>query len=297
MNTKNKNILKVGGILALGILLGWLIFGGNKAAPSVEDGHSHPAEAKDQQWTCSMHPQIRQHGPGDCPICGMELIPALNGGGGTDNPLTFQMGADAMKLANVSTLKIGFADASRTLRLNGKVELDETNTVTQSSHVPGRVESLRVNFTGEQVRRGQTLATVYSPELVTAQQELLQAAGIRENQPELFEAAKEKLRNWRIGTAQIDQILTSGKPLERFPVTADVSGIVTEKLVNPGDYVERGKPIYKIADLSRVWVLFDLYEGQLAWVGKGSQVEFTVKALPGETFEGKISFVDPLLDP
>ena len=296
MNTKYKNIVKIGGVLILGFLIGWLIFGGNNAARLVESEHAHTEAEENQIWTCSMHPQIRQNGPGDCPICGMELIPAVNAGAETDNPATFQMSENAMKLANVSTMQVGKSAAARTLRLNGKVELNETNTVTQSSHIPGRIESLKVNFTGEQVRRGQTLATVYSPELVTAQEELLQAARIRESQPELFEAAKEKLRNWRIGENQINQILTSGKPLERFPITADVSGIVTEKLVNLGDYVERGMPIYQIADLSEVWVLFDLYEGQVGWVKEGSKVEFTVRALPGETFEGEITFVDPLLN-
>ena len=296
MNTKYKNIVKIGGVLILGFLIGWLIFGGNNAARLVESEHAHTEAEENQIWTCSMHPQIRQNGPGDCPICGMELIPAVNAGAETDNPATFQMSENAMKLANVSTMQVGKSAAARTLRLNGKVELNETNTVTQSSHIPGRIESLKVNFTGEQVRRGQTLATVYSPELVTAQEELLQAARIRESQPELFEAAKEKLRNWRIGESQINQILTSGKPLERFPITADVSGIVTEKLVNLGDYVERGMPIYQIADLSEVWVLFDLYEGQVGWVKEGSKVEFTVRALPGETFEGEITFVDPLLN-
>ena len=296
MNTKNKNIIKTGGVLVLGFLIGWLIFGGNNAARLVEDGHEHAEAEEDQIWTCSMHPQIRQNGPGDCPICGMDLIPAVNAGGESDNPGTFQMSENAMKLANVSTMRVGKSAAARTLRLNGKVELNETNSVTQSSHIPGRIESLNVNFTGEQVLRGQTLATIYSPELVTAQEELLQAARIRENQPELFEAAKEKLRNWRIGENQITQILNSGRPLERFPVTADVSGIVTEKLVNLGDYVERGMPIYQIADLSEVWVLFDLYEGQIGWVEEGSKVEFTVRALPGETFEGEITFVDPLLN-
>lgn len=296
MSTKNKNIVKIGGVLVLGFLIGWLIFGGNNAARLVEDEHAHTEAEENQIWTCSMHPQIRQNGPGDCPICGMELIPAVNAGTETDNPATFQMSENAMKLANVSTMEVGKSAAARTLRLNGKVELNETNTVTQSSHIPGRIESLKVNFTGEQVQRGQILAAVYSPELVTAQEELIQAAKIRESQPELFEAAKEKLRNWRIGENQINQILTSGKPLERFPITADVSGIVTEKLVNLGDYVERGMPIYQIADLSEVWVLFDLYEGQVGWVKEGNKVEFTVRALPGETFKGEITFVDPLLN-
>src|SRR5690625_1734705 len=188
MNTKYKNIVKIAGVLLLGFLLGWLIFGGQNAARQVDGGHVHSEVEEDQIWTCSMHPQIRQDGPGDCPICGMELIPAESAEGASDNPATFEMSQNAIKLANVVTVEVGKTGASRTLRLNGKVELNETNTVTQASHIPGRIENLRVNFTGEQVRRGQTLASVYSPDLVTAQEELLQAARISESQPELFEA-------------------------------------------------------------------------------------------------------------
>lgn len=243
-----------------------------------------------------MDPQIRQNEPGKCPICGMDLIP-LDVTSGGDEPGTYQMSENAMRLANVQTMVVGRGDATREIRLNGKVQVDERNTYSQSTHIPGRIEQLAINFTGEQVSRGQNLATVYSPELVTAQEELLQASRIRASQPELFEAAKEKLRNWRIGDAQIEQILSGGKALQRFPIRADVNGIVTEKMVDLGDYVERGMPIYEISDLSKVWVLFDLYEGALSWVTVGSKVEYTVNSLPGETFEGAISFIDPLLNP
>ena len=294
MQSKNKKYLKAAGILLAGILLGWMIFGGGNS--SHEDHQT--TESSDDQiiWTCSMHPQIRQNEPGACPICGMDLIPLETSGGG-EEPGSYQMSENAMKLANVQTMVVGRGDASREIRLNGKIQVDERNTYSQSTHIPGRIEQLAINFTGEQVSRGQNLATIYSPELVTAQEELLQASRIRASQPELFEAAKEKLRNWKIGDAQIAQILSGGKALQRFSIRADVNGIVTEKMVDLGDYVERGMPIYEISDLSKVWVLFDLYEGALSWVTVGSKVEYTVNSLPGETFEGTISFIDPLLNP
>lgn len=295
MNSKYKNIIKIVGILVLGFLIGWLIFGGDNAARLVDDEHAHSEAGDNQIWTCSMHPQIRQNEPGDCPICGMDLIPLETTGAGDDLG-SYEMSENAMKLANVQTMVVGQGDASREIRLNGKVQVDERNSYSQSTHIPGRIEQLSINFTGESVNRGQTLATVYSPELVTAQEELLQAASIRESQPELFEAAKQKLRNWKIGEAQIEQILSGGNALERFSIRADVNGIVTEKMVDLGDYVERGMPIYEISDLSKVWVLFDLYEGQLAGVKEGDEIEFTINSFPGETFEGTISFVDPLLN-
>ncbi len=291
MKMQQNKWLKAIGILVLGLFLGWLIFGGSK---EENETHEHQEVSENQVWTCSMHPQVRKNEPGDCPICGMELIPADSDESGDSGVYT--MSENAMKLANVATMQVGKSQASKEVRLNGKVKVDERNTYSQSTHIPGRIEDLRVNFTGEKVNRGQTLAVVYSPELVTAQEELLQAEKIQESQPEIFEAAKEKLRRWKIGENQINSILDNGKPIERFPITADVSGIVSEKLVDLGDYVERGNPIYEISDLSKLWILFDLYESQLAWVQEGSKIEYSVKSLPGETFEGEISFIDPLLN-
>ncbi|WP_423818119.1 efflux RND transporter periplasmic adaptor subunit [Salinimicrobium sp. TIG7-5_MAKvit] len=292
MTGRNKNILIIAGTLVAGILLGWLFFGGSDDA----EIHDHSSEvAQETIWTCSMHPQIRATEPGKCPICGMDLIP-LESSDVMENPDAVQMTEYARKLANIQTQEVGNTSAEREIELNGKVVVDERISYTQSTHVPGRIERLLVNFTGEEVRRGQALAVVYSPELVTAQEELLQAYAIRESQPELFEAAKQKLRNWRIGENQINRILESGKATDRFTITADVNGVVTEKLVEVGDYVERGMPLYQIADLSKMWVLFDLYERTLNMVDVGDKVEFTVASIPGETFTGTINFIDPIID-
>ncbi|MFD2516925.1 efflux RND transporter periplasmic adaptor subunit [Salinimicrobium flavum] len=293
MTTKTKNILIIAGTLVVGMLMGWLFFGGSDEAETHD--HSAAEAAQETIWTCSMHPQIRSSEPGQCPICGMDLIPLESSDAG-ENPDAIQMSEYAMKLANVHTQKVGAGTGDRELRLNGKVTVDERNAYTQSTHVPGRIEQLQVNFTGEEVRRGQALAVVYSPELITAQEELLQAYAIRNSQPELFEAAKQKLRNWRIGENQINRILESGKATDRFTITADVGGVVTEKLVELGDYVDRGMSLYQIADLTKMWVLFDLYERTIGLVEKGDKVEFTVASLPGEKFEGTIDFIDPLLD-
>ncbi len=292
MKGRNKNILIIAGTLIAGILLGWLFFGGSEEA--VHE-HELTEEGQETIWTCSMHPQIRATEPGKCPICGMDLIP-LESSDVVENPNAVQMTEYAMKLANIQTREVGNTSAETELQLNGKVAVDERISYTQSTHVPGRIERLLVNFTGEEVRRGQALAVVYSPELVTAQEELLQAYAIRNSQPELFEAAKQKLRNWRIGENQINRILESGKATDRFTITADVNGVVTEKLVEVGDYVERGMPLYQIADLSKMWVLFDLYERNMGMVEKGDTVKFTVASIPGETFTGTINFIDPIID-
>ncbi|MBT8385202.1 MAG: efflux RND transporter periplasmic adaptor subunit, partial [Bacteroidia bacterium] len=225
-----------------------------------------------------------------------ELIPVDSDQGETD-PRSIQMTENAMKLANIQTMIVGKKEANKELRLNGKVQVDERKLYAQSTHIPGRIEQLNINFTGEKVNRGQTLAMVYSPELVTAQEELLQANGIKESQPELFHAAKEKLRNWKIGENTINKIITTGKPIQRFPISADVSGIVTAKQVELGDYVDRGMSLYEITDLSAVWVMFDIYESDMPWVKVGQKVTYTIQSLPGKTFEGKISFIDPFINP
>lgn len=280
--------------LLVGAFIGWLIKPDSAVNENELSQHDHE-NSKEVVWTCSMHPQIRRSEPGACPICGMDLIP-LNSNAGNEGSEAYQMSENAMKLANVTTMIVGKDNAEKEIRLNGKVQVDERNAYSQSTHIPGRIESLALNFTGEKVSRGQTLATIYSPQLVTAQEELLQAASIKESQPELFEAAKEKLRNWKIGNSQIERILSTGKAIQRFPISADVNGIVTEKKVELGDYVERGMPIYEISDLSKVWVLFDLYESELNWVKEGSEIEYTVNSIPGETFKGKITFIDPLIN-
>ena len=294
MKTKTKNIIKAIGILFIGILLGSFIFGGSDTPKSE---HNHKTEqAVKTIWTCSMHPQIRMDRPGKCPLCGMDLIPLESYNSSLDAN-SFQMTTDAMKLANIQTMIVGSKQANKELRLNGKIQIDERELYTQSSHIPGRIETLKINFTGEKVRRGQKLAMLYSPELVTAQEELLQAYGIKETQPELFEAAKQKLLNWKIGKNTIDNIISTGKSIQQFPINADVSGIITAKKVELGDYVDRGMPIYEIADLSALWVLFDVYESDLPWVSVGDEVSYTVQSLPGETFKGTITFIDPLINP
>lgn len=295
MNTKNKNIIKMVGILFIGVLLGWLVFGGSDTPKSEHDQNN--AQETETIWTCSMHPQIQMKEPGQCPLCGMDLIP-LETSDSTMDPNALQMTEDAMKLANIQTIIVGGnKGANKKLAMNGKVQIDERKIYTQSSHIPGRIEKLNINFTGEKVTRGQTLAMVYSPELLTAQEELLQAYRIKDAQPELFEAAKQKMSNWKIGEATVNKIISSGKPIQQFPITADVSGIITAKKVELGDYVSLGMPIYEIADLSTLWVLFDVYESDMSWVKVGNKINYTIQSLPGETFEGTISFIDPLINP
>ncbi len=298
MKTNRKTIIIVLSALAAGLLLGWLIFGGSTSKTTEEHQHEHSAEevAGETVWTCSMHPQIRQNEPGDCPICGMDLIPLEDEQNSGIDPMAVSMSPTAMQLASISTAMVGSIDPVKQVRLNGKVQSDERMVYSQSSHIPGRIETLRVNFTGDYVQKGQVIASVYSPELVTAQEELLEAQKIRETQPQLYNAAREKLKNWKLTDNQIEHILQSESTTETFEVRSDLSGYVTKKMVNPGDYVRRGQAIYEIADLSKVWILFDVYESEMPWIKKDDEVEFTIASLPGEIYSGTITFLDPVID-
>lgn len=302
--TNKKTIIIAAATLIVGVLAGWLIFGGSGSVmkngnTSQEEGHEHVKTEINGEtvWTCSMHPQVRQNEPGNCPICGMELIPLEDDQNEDIDPEAISMSPTAMKLANVSTAMVGKVHPVKQVRLDGKIEADERLIFSQASHIPGRIEKLMVNFTGEYVSKGEIIAYVYSPELVTAQEELFEAQKIAETQPQLFAAAKEKLKNWKLSDTQVEGILSSGKIKEEFPVQADISGYVTAKMINLGDYVREGKTIYEIADLSKVWVLFDVYESDIPWVKKGDIVEFSVASLPGKNFEGVISYVDPVINP
>lgn len=282
--------------LAIGLLIGWLLFK-NGTQPVQE--HSEPSsnQTESEIWTCSMHPQIRQNEPGDCPICGMDLIPASQGS--SDNEIGFQMTADAIKLANIQTTIIGNADANEgaTLKLNGKIQANETKSASLVTHIPGRIEKLYVSYTGEQVNKGQKIATIYSPELITAQKELLEAKKIQDISPGLLTAAKNKLKYWKIGEQAIQDILTSGTIRENFNIYADHSGVVNQKRVSVGDYLSTGEVLFDVQNLYSLWALFDVYENDLSQVKTGRNIYFTTPSALNKRFKAKITFVNPVIDP
>jgi len=290
-----KNIIFIALALVIGLLGGYLIFGGSSTG---SDNHAHAEEAAaDQMWTCSMHPQIMQPEPGDCPICGMDLIPAEAGAEGL-SPNEIKMTKNAMALANIQTTVVGNAseEDENTMVLSGKIMPNEEANAVQASYFEGRIERLNVNFTGENVRKGQLLATIYAPALVAAQQELLTAASMKESQPSLYKAVRNKLKLWKLSDSQIDDIESSGKVRENFPIYATVSGTVTEKLAEEGDYVSQGQPLVRVSNLGSVWAMFDAYENQISQLKVGQKITVTTNAYPNKEFEATISFIDPRLN-
>ncbi len=277
-----------------GVFLGWLIFH-SPQEPAVQN--ENPTEEKQETiWTCSMHPQIQMHEPGKCPLCFMDLIPLAQGDSEIDSNAV-HLSEGAAQLANVLTSVVTRQNPVKEVRLYGKVQADERLLQSQVAHISGRIEKLLVNFTGEIVQKGQTLAVIYSPEIVTAQQELLEAAKTKQSQPEIYEASKERLRQWRLSESQINSIENSGSIQNNVEIVSDISGIITARRVNHGDYINQGTVLFDVVDLSRLWVLFDAYESDLRFLQKGDNVEFTVQALPGVKLSGKIAFIDPVIDP
>ena len=293
-----KNILYIGVALVIGLLAGWLLFGNSPSSDinTTAEAHNHSEETTNQMWTCSMHPQIMQPEPGDCPICGMDLIPAESGADGL-NANEIKMTDNAMALANIQTSLVGKGQmGNNSLKLSGKIKANEESNAVQVTYFGGRIEKLYVNSTGERVGAGQRLATIYSPELVAAQQELLTASSLKESQPELYKAVRNKLKLWKLSEKQINAIETAGKVQENFPVFATVSGTVTMKMVEEGDYLKQGQPLYKIANLNTVWAEFDAYENQIASLKEGQTIKVTTNAYRNEVFDAKVSFIDPLLN-
>ena len=299
-----NNYIRYGLILLVGILLGWLIFSGGSEDMQAADHseHSHEATTAEngkQIWTCAMHPQIKMDKSGKCPICGMDLIP-LKTTGSEDtavDPDAIQMSKEAVALANIQTTVVSKQNPVKEVRLYGTVQADERLSQSQTSHVNGRIEKLFVNFTGESVHQGQTIATIYSPELLSAQQELLEAAKMQSVQPVLLQAAREKLRLWKLTDDQISRIEHSGNVSPYVDIKATTSGVVVGKKVSQGDYVNQGNVLFDVANFSRVWVMFDAYESDLPFLKVGDKLEYTLQALPGKTLSGNIAFINPILDP
>ncbi|GAB2497441.1 efflux RND transporter periplasmic adaptor subunit [Algoriphagus taiwanensis] len=291
---ENKLVLILS-MLVLGGLIGWIL---KPSGSNQEEAHEHSAEAGETAlWTCSMHPQIKLGESGSCPICGMDLIPASQMPSGSGNPLVYEMTPEAVALAQIHTTKVGGANTSGELFLTGKIQTDERENASVTAKFPGRIEKLFVTFTGEQVKAGKKLATLYSPELLTAQRELLEAAKSKGSFPELYQAAKEKLRLWKLTESQIQAIEQNGQVQDQIDILADQSGVVTQRNIAVGDYVNTGQVLFNVVNLNKLWVLLDAYESDLNFLQVGNEIKFSVAGLPGETFKARVSFIDPLLDP
>lgn len=261
--------------------------GSEQSAPAAS------AEQQDTIYSCSMHPQIRQPEPGNCPICGMKLEPVQ--AGAAENPRLLELSPAAQALADVQTTVVKRQPAIREVDLFGVINTDDTRVATVTARFPGRIEKLFVNFAGTRVRKGEHLAEIYSDSLVEAQSELIGALRFEDNDASA-EGIKERLRLWDIPEDQIELIDSTRKPVYRVRIDSPAGGVVTQLDVREGDYVETGSRLFEVTDLSQLWVHLDAYETDLPWLRYGQHVDLRAKAYPGEVFSGTIAFIQPVLD-
>jgi Cu(I)/Ag(I) efflux system membrane fusion protein len=269
---------------------------GCSRTPSHSHAHgSDASHAEDHsvEFTCSMHPQIRQAGPGKCPLCAMDLIPVSTQGSSSDWTIT--LSDQAVRLAQVQTSPVRRLYVDKKIHLPGKITLDETRTRTLAARFPGRVERLFVDYVGVAVNEGDHLAVLFSPTLLTAQTELLNALRF-DGQGLSIRGAREKLRLLGLSDSAIQSIEQSGNASDQLQVDSPVSGIVIQKEVNEGDYVETGRLLFRVADMDHLWLVMDAYEADLPWLRYGQKVAFTVPSLPGQQFHGIVSFIQPVVD-
>lgn len=260
---------------------------------------SGEAATGSEVWTCSMHPQIRMPQPGSCPICGMKLIPTSKLKTGKDG---------ASRHGGFETQPVARRELFKEIQTVGKIDYNESRVEFISARIAGRVDRLYVDFTGIEVKENDHLVDIYSPELISAQAELIGALEASESNKEGPErmggrftamnllASREKLRLWGLLPEQIAEIEKTRKEQTHVTIYSPLAGTVIEKNVRLGQYIKEGDQLYRIAELDPIWLYLELYEYDIASVRYGQSVDVALEAFPGETFRGIVTFIDPFLD-
>ncbi|MBI1919506.1 MAG: efflux RND transporter periplasmic adaptor subunit [Geobacter sp.] len=264
-------------------------------------------------YTCSMHPFIIKDKPGSCPICGMQLIKKVEGAQASAKEMDMlghvSLSATQRVMANVATIEAKAMPLDKEIAAVGIVQYDQARQGKVTAWVAGRIDRLYVNTVGSWVSKGKPVAEVYSPDLVSAQQEYLLALRSREQFKNsaiqsiaqggegLVTSARQRLKLMGVKDHQIAALEKSGEPNIRLSIYTPLSGIVIEKMVLEGQYVNTGDPLFSIADLSTVWVEVEVYENEFPAIKLGQRVEIVSQSYPGKTFTGRVSFIYPFLDP
>lgn len=303
-----SRLLIPGSVLLTGILLIFLLGLAQRIGwirtSSGTDGSAATSEAA-AVHTCPMHPQIRQPGPGRCPICGMALVAAAAGGQDGDE-LSVTITPAQRRLSNIETAPVREAPLVDSVRTVGAIAIDESRMATIASWFDGRIERVFADYTGVKVAKNDHLAVVYSPELYAAQVDYLESRrslatastleAVRRSTEKLVEKSREKLVELGMRDQQISDLEASEKARSRQTIYSTVSGTVVEKLAVEGKYVKAGEPLYRVANLSMVWLMLELYPEDAARIRFGQRVDARVSSLPGRTFEGRVAFIDPTVD-
>jgi len=288
--------------------------GDDRAAPGAAGTAAGPSAPAKEQWQCPMHPSIVQDHPGDCPICGMKLVEVA----AAAQPATLPAGPGGLAAVTIDAARqqligLRIAHVERgpvggSWRTNGRVAIDETRVHHVNVKFSGFTERVYANFVGRPVKKGERLYSIYSPELLAAQEEYLlalrtrdtlarQGGGLAGDGDALVKGSRRKLELWDVPQAEIARIERTGEASREITFFSPVTGVVTRKDVVDGMKVTAGDMPFEIVDLSRVWVLADAYETDLGKVRVGAPATLTLKAFPNRSFEGRVAFVDPILDP
>lgn len=266
-------------------------------APTSEPA---PLEKKTTRalYQCPMHPEYTSDKPGNCPICGMTLVPVPETKGEEMKempPGSVHITPDKLRQIGVAFAEVEERPLVKEIRTVARVTYDETRFKEISLKFSGWVESVFVDFTGMSVRKGQPLFSLYSPDLVTAQEEYLLALPLRESSPSLLQAARRKLSLWDLSPAQIEILEVKGKAERAMTVFSPVEGIVIEKRLVEGQFVKAGQTLYRIADISTLWLVAAVYEEDLPLlrVGQEAMAEFPSS---GQMIRGQVSYISPYLD-
>jgi len=289
---RRRTVLAVCAFVIVALAGGYVA--GRLAGGPRPGGDGAPPHASPAVYTCSMHPQVRLDRPGKCPICEMPLVPEVSASDGdaAGSP-SLQLSDRALAMAAVETTPVARRELSRELRAVGKVQYDESSLATVTARVDGYVERLFVNFTGVQIKAGEHLAEVWSPDLAVAQDELLLT--VRDGTGPLTDMAKYRLARFGLTEAQINRLVEEKKAIDRVTLLSPITGTVIEKAIVQNSAFKAGDVLYRVANLDTVWVYLDLYEYDLPWVRFGQRVELTAEALPGRVVSGVVTFVQPVL--
>jgi Cu(I)/Ag(I) efflux system membrane fusion protein len=266
-----------------------------------------------------MHPFIVKDKPGTCPICAMELVKKMDGAtGGPQTPEQKQqaemighvsLSPTQRVMANVATIEAKQQTLNKEINAVGIVQFDQSRQAKVTAWIAGRIDRLHVNTVGAFVSKNRPVAEVYSPDLLATQQEYLLAIksrdqlknspipSIAQNGDGLVASAKQRLMLFGVKESQIAELEKAGKPNIRLPIYTPIEGIVIEKMVQQGQYVNTGDVLFNIADLSQVWVEVEVYENEFPNIHIGQKVEIRSQSFPGKPFSGRIAFIYPFLDP
>lgn len=253
--------------------------------------------AQTDTYSCPMHVEVVQHGPGKCPVCGMDLVKVSKN---QVKQAGLMLTDSQVRLANITTRKITRKMLGQTIILNGKLTVDQERSQVVSSRVTGRVEKLFVKETGLFLRKGDPMMEIYSEQLITLQREFLlaqeQAAqfGPKESRYQQFvNAARKKLLLYGLADKQVDHLARTKTMEDRITFLAPAAGAVTEINVSEGQYVNEGTALYRVEDISSLWVEAELYPGELAVVKTGDQVEVLVSGFENSVVDARIVFLSP----